>query len=288
MQKANLWDWVKAIVTVIIVIFACLKFYNATFTMSFDFIALLSTLLALFSVGLSAIFYFKATETSNDFYNNTFKFTKDIADLLIRIESGFGERLKSLDEGYTSMRSMITSPKSVNVAQTKEKIELEENELIKIQAERTKLIEELLGKANLEHEEKIKIQEALKAKEEESQKLQFELTRLNKRLFAERMNKRDIKHSFTDDESSELSGREFLERHIKRNLVPEIKNEYNIDSLGTVITRREIASYFNNKYWNGGTSDFTMDMIRYGYCTPEQGLSLDGAKYIQKLIRDSI
>ncbi|HDR2796542.1 TPA: hypothetical protein QCJ95_005279, partial [Enterobacter asburiae] len=143
MQKANLWDWVKAIVTVIIVIFACLKFYNATFTMSFDFIALLSTLLALFSVGLSAIFYFKATETSNDFYNNTFKFTKDIADLLIRIESGFGERLKSLDEGYTSMRSMITSPKSVNVAQTKEKIELEENELIKIQAERTKLIEEL-------------------------------------------------------------------------------------------------------------------------------------------------
>lgn len=256
--------------------------------MNFDFIALLSTLLALFSVGLSAIFYFKATETSNNFYNNTFKFTKDIADLLIRIESGFGERLKSLDEGYTSMRSIMTSSKSVSVEKTKEKIEFEENELIKIQAERTKLIDDLLGKANLEHEERIKIQETLKDKEEESKKLQFELTRLNKRLFAERMNKRDFKNSIADDERSGASGRDFLENYIKRRIIPRIKKEYNIDTLDSVIPISEIISYFNNKYWKNGESSFTMDMIKYGYFMPDDGLTLDGARHIQKLIMDSI
>ncbi len=256
--------------------------------MNFDFIALLSTLLALFSVGLSAIFYFKATETSNNFYNNTFKFTKDIADLLIRIESGFGERLKSLDEGYTSMRSMITSPKSVRVEETKEKIELEENELNKIQAERTKLIDDLLEKANLEHEEKVKIQEALKAKEAESQKLQFELTRLNKRLLTERMSKRDIKNSLAFNRVNGSSGRDRLESYIKRKVVPEIKNVYDINELGDVIPVREIISYFNEKYWRDGTSGFAIDMARYGYCNPGEGLSIEGAEYIQKLIGDSI
>lgn len=256
--------------------------------MNFDFIALLSTVLALFSVGLSAIFYFKATDTSNDFYNNTFKFTKDIADLLIRIESGFGERLKSLDEGYNSMRSMITSPKSVDVAETKEKIELEENELNKIQAERTKLIDELLEKANLEHEERDNIQKALNAKEEESKKLQFELTRLKKRLFAERMNKRDVQNVLTDEEHSGESGRERVERFILRNVVPTLIRVFNIDSHANMISSQEIISYFNKRYWRDGTSDFARDMIKYGYCDPDKGLSIEGSRYIRGLIKDSL
>ncbi len=69
----------------------------------FSFNDLLSLLLAVFSVALSVAFYFKANETSNQFYDNTYKFTKDISELLGRIESGFGERLRHLDEGYTNM-----------------------------------------------------------------------------------------------------------------------------------------------------------------------------------------
>ena len=67
------------------------KLIITPFQLTIDFLALLSIALALFSVGLSATFYFKATETSNAFYDNTFKYTKEIAELLVRIESGFGE-----------------------------------------------------------------------------------------------------------------------------------------------------------------------------------------------------
>lgn len=69
----------------------------------FSFNDLLSLLLAVFSVALSVAFYFKANETSNQFYDNTYKFTKEMSELLGRIESGFGERLRHLDEGYSTM-----------------------------------------------------------------------------------------------------------------------------------------------------------------------------------------
>jgi len=78
-------------------------------TMTMDTSTLLSLLLALFSVALSALFYFKATDTSNAFYDNTYKFTKEIAELLVKIESGFGEKLRHLDEGYKNTRSFHVS-----------------------------------------------------------------------------------------------------------------------------------------------------------------------------------
>ena len=286
MQKANLWDWVKAITTIIVVFFLSLKFYNSTFTMSFDFIALLSTVLALFSVGLSAVFYFKATETSNDFYNNTFKFTKDIADLLIRIESGFGERLKSLDEGYSSMRNIITPPKNSVVSQTKEKIEDEQNELDKVNAERTKLINKLLEKANLEHEEKESIKEELKAKEDESQKLQFELTKLKKRLFAERISNRDEQSSRGTERSISLEERnERVENFIRAKILPEIIETYDVNDLESVPSSRQIQSFYNERVWDGGRSFFSNDMIRLGHCVANEGITVSGAIFIRSLLR---
>ncbi|EOJ6894117.1 hypothetical protein ACM3SB_002955 [Escherichia coli] len=284
MLKANLWDWVKAIISIIVVFFLCLKFYNATFTMSFDFIALLSTLLALFSVGLSAVFYFKATETSNNFYNNTFKFTKDIADLLIRIESGFGERLKSLDEGYNSMRSIMTSPKNPGVSQMKEKIEVDENELSKINAERTELINKLLEKANLEHEEKEKIKEDLKIKEDESQKLQFELTKLKKRLFARRMSSRDEQGGEDFSFSSDMR-KKLVENYIVSTIVPDVIESYEIGGSDILLSSREIQNYFNNKFWKNGKTQFAKDMVHLGYCVQGEGITLNGARYIRSLLK---
>ena len=39
----------------------------------------------------------KATDTSNNFYDNSYKFTKEISEILGRIEAGFGEKLKHID-----------------------------------------------------------------------------------------------------------------------------------------------------------------------------------------------
>ena len=87
--KAGLWDWVKAISALILVALLAYKVYSTPITLDIDFPTLLSLLLALFSVALSALFYFKATETSNAFYDNTYKFTRDIAQLLVKIESHY-------------------------------------------------------------------------------------------------------------------------------------------------------------------------------------------------------
>src|SRR5688500_16234653 len=103
-NKPTLTEVVKAIVIVIFTGVLAYKIIVTPISLAMDFYALLSLLLALFSVGLSALFYFKATDTSNAFYDNTYKFSKDIAELLVRIESGFGERLRHLDEGYTRMQ----------------------------------------------------------------------------------------------------------------------------------------------------------------------------------------
>lgn len=58
---------------------------------SFSFNDFLALVLALFSVALSVAFYFKANEASNQFYDNTYKFTKEMSEILGRIEAGFGD-----------------------------------------------------------------------------------------------------------------------------------------------------------------------------------------------------
>ena len=100
----NLPWWVKSIALLAVTGVFCYKVIQTPINMQFDFPSFLALLLALFSVGLAAMFYFKATDSSNAFYDNTYKYTRDIAELLVRIESGFGEKLRHLDEAYTGMQ----------------------------------------------------------------------------------------------------------------------------------------------------------------------------------------
>ena len=62
-SKNSLWEWVKAISTLVIVGVGSYKVYLTPIDLTVDFPTLLSLLLALFSVALAALFYFKATET---------------------------------------------------------------------------------------------------------------------------------------------------------------------------------------------------------------------------------
>lgn len=191
--KAGLWEWVKAISTLVLVGVFTYKVYSMPTTLNIDFPTLLSLLLALFSVGLSALFYFKATETSNAFYDNTYKFTRDIAQLLVKIENGFGERLRNLDEGYSSMRTYLQGTpgkQGDSVEKTKQKLETEQQEIEKVIAERNEIVQHLVERSHLEQEEKEKVLSQLKSKEQELTEAQREVSKLNKRLFMERMTKK--------------------------------------------------------------------------------------------------
>ena len=189
-SSATLWDWVKAVSVLVLVVVSAIKIYNVPATLSLDLPTLLALLLAIFAIWLSALFYFKAAETSNAFYDNTYKFTKDIAELLVKIESGFGERLRHLDEGYSSMRDYLqSSPARPNadVDATKEKLESERQEVEKVIEERNQIVQRLIERAQLHAEEKLKVQEQLKEKEHELARSQAEIAKLNRRLTVDRV-----------------------------------------------------------------------------------------------------
>ncbi|MCB2215823.1 hypothetical protein [Desulfofustis glycolicus] len=154
-RKQSDWSRTKCFV---IILFSSVVVYKIAITpveIVVDFPTLLSLLLAFFSVGLAALFYFKATESSNVFYDNTIKFTNEIASLLVKIESGFGEKLRHLDEGYTSMRDKMDGiPRNYEIEDTKTEIKKGQEELQKKLVEKDKLVEEYAAKAQLGEEEK--------------------------------------------------------------------------------------------------------------------------------------
>lgn len=83
--------------------FADFKFDMAAFNFS-DF---LSLILAISAVGLSVAFYFKADESAKQFYDNSYNFTKDISIILGRIETGFSEKLSTLNKGYDDINRRL-------------------------------------------------------------------------------------------------------------------------------------------------------------------------------------
>jgi hypothetical protein len=74
---------------------------------TFDFSQMLSLAMSVFSVGLSAAFYYMATDTSNKFYDNTYGFMKDLFEILGRIEERFGERLEHIRRDTAEIRHEV-------------------------------------------------------------------------------------------------------------------------------------------------------------------------------------
>ena len=192
----KLWSWFKFIVGLMFsgLIVYKLAISNVSFDFSkFDFNSLLSLILALFAISLSVAFYFKATDTSNLFYDNTYKFTKEISEILGRIEAGFGERLRHLDEGYSGLVNKIDNGSSEqNIKETKEEIEKEKLKLKQDIQERNNILNSLLEKAQLEQHEKEEIRKQLKEKELEISKQNRELNFLKHRLESENENEEPI------------------------------------------------------------------------------------------------
>lgn len=187
--EASLFSWFKFIVGLLFsgLIVYKLVISELTFDFSkFDFNTLLSLILAIFAIGLSVAFYFKATDTSNLFYDNTYKFTKEISEILGRIEAGFGERLRHLDEGYSGLINKFDNGHAEqNIKETKEEIEKEKQKLKSEIEERNQILNTLIEKAQLEQHEKQEIRRQLKEKEVEISKQNREINFLKHRLHSE-------------------------------------------------------------------------------------------------------
>lgn len=151
----------------------------------FNFTDLLSMLLAFFATALSAAFYFKANESSNVFYNNTYKFTKDVSEILGRIEAGFGERLKHIDESYVGLSNKIDR---FDVGKAKEEQRKEEELIREKEEERERLFNDLTERAKSVDAEMAALLSKLKENALELEKSHDDLNRLKSQIHDSRVN----------------------------------------------------------------------------------------------------
>ena len=189
----KLWIIFKFIsgITILLIIAYKIIVQNFSITISnLDYNILLSYFLAFFSIILSMLFYFKSNDSSNKFYDNTYKFTKDISNILGRIEAGFGEKLQNLDKGYSGILNKIekTPTNADDIEETKtdkKEVELSLHNEIK---ERNKIIQDLIEQTQLEQQEKEEIKNALYDKEKTILKLEKDFRILQAKLESQKNN----------------------------------------------------------------------------------------------------
>lgn len=180
----NIFKYAKEITILIITTALAIKFiFTDIKDISFpdnmtDFISLT---LALFSIGLSAWFYFKANETSSKFYDNTYQFTKDISEKIGRIEERFGKDLTNIEQGY---QRMLDKFDRFPLSEIQREIQTKTSNEQELQKEKEDIIQGLIEKADLSEVEKQKISDQLARKEKELEEVKDQLANLNNQLIS--------------------------------------------------------------------------------------------------------
>ncbi len=169
---------VGGIGSVLFIALLCYSFIKNNFAQD----TILSTLLAFFSIFISIFFYFKADETSTNFYTSSYEFMKDISVTLGKIEERFGEKLNSLNDKIAHLDNE-SSEKSAEIEDEKENKE--------------NIINELMNKANLNEEERAKYKKDIEEKEKiieqlkrERYQVQREANRLRTKTRSEMLDER--------------------------------------------------------------------------------------------------
>lgn len=238
-KKSSLWNWIKDVerhsqdtilrkaaskwmqpllmkcVSVVAIIFLGviswrIAWANWTVDFSkFEFSDLLALIMGIFAISMSIAFYFKATDTSNKFYDNVYKFTQDTSVILGRIEAGFGERLRHLDEGYSGLQTRFDNFSPVNAEETEKKVEKNKEREADAQAklqetidEKQKMFDELAKKAKLQAQEKKELFSHLNMLEARSDDAEMRLRKLQK----ERDNMEEQMDSMGKDSIGDMGG----------------------------------------------------------------------------------
>ena len=231
----------------------------------FKFTDLLNLLLAFFAIALSVAFYFKATDTSNQFYDNTYKFTKEFSEILGRIEAGFGERLKHLDEGYTGLRDRFDEI-PFDAQKAGKEIKEEEKEIKKKEEERNQLLENLAVRAKLQEEEKRALFDQLKSKDDELSHARRELVMLQNKL-------------------TEAQYRESLIENLPKEIVVFFRN-YFVARLGSEYTHKASPTTLRKMFLEaklGMPAEIFQRFKKYGLANEEGDLTSRGIELTREL-----
>lgn len=252
---------------VVVVLTAVLSYKVVTGAILFDmskftFTDLLSMVLALFSIAISLIFYHKATETSNTFYDNTYKFTNHVSEVLGRIESEFSERLRHIDEGYTKLGDRFDKIPLSQKREAEAVIEAEEQEIDRKVKERDNLLEDLARRAQLQESEKNEVLMRFRKQEVELADARREANRLRRRLQSEL--------------SSGLPDR--LRSYIRDLVIPKLGSDFIDRAPPSAIAERfkEIRSELATGFLN--------EMVKSGLLNDEGGLRPAGVNVLRRAV----
>jgi len=182
-------EWIKIIrevAVIVVIVLVGYRIVNSDFNINLGSLSttdIVALLLAFFAIGLSAAFYFKATDSSNQFYDNMHKFTQETSVLLGKIESRFGEQLKNIEQKSQDLKdsveryySSVGSGNSDGLAE--EKAETEQ-QVKALKQEFESIIETLFEKSKLDEKEKEHFKNTLLQKERELEALQIDLGNLS-------------------------------------------------------------------------------------------------------------
>lgn len=233
-----------------------------------DFLAIV---LSLFAIGLSVAFYFKATDTSNLFYDNTYKFTKEISEILGRIEAGFGERLRHLDEGYSGLRdSFARLPLDMDAATRA--LKEEEATAKKLEKERKDLLAHLADRAKLQAAERKDFFSKLKEKEQEVRQARAEVSALRRQLDV--ATPASSGHSSDRDEARLRRMESYIMAPHRRDLLQPVDSKLSLS--GVRDTFGSILPSLNPQ--------FVSDMHKVGFLNEHSTLTVAGARWLRGLL----
>ncbi len=235
---------------------------------SLNFESLLAVLISFFAIFLSVLFYFKATESSNHFYNNSYTFTKDISETLRGIEAGFGEKLKNIDKGYDDFRKTFENYISPDdKKEIKKEVEEEKEKLKEIIREKDNLISELETKTNLSKQELNKYLKQIKEKE-------LELRETNNQI-------QFIKHQLKSESEFNVSEDKYhdFRMYIKSRFLSNVNSDI-------LASRLLIRKYFKKMSTDFHPS-FLKDMEKAGFIDVDGNLSGKGVDFIRRIANDN-
>jgi hypothetical protein len=268
----NRESWLKIFIVLFIIGIIFWKIADGSIKFEFtDFVFsdLLAILLAFFAIGLSIVFYFKATDTSNKFYDNTYNFTKDISETLGRIEERFGEKLGHIEHRVDNIPYGTKE-------ETKKEIDDEQKKLIAIQKERDKLLEELAKKAKLETEEKNNFLKEISEKDFKIANLRSELDNL----------KHDLGHIESKERRSESGDKDDFLRLLKNYTRRKIIYKIGIDTI--MNAPREILTEKFRDRIKTGPSEYIRDLMHFEIIDRKMNLTDRGIDFLREIVKESI
>ena len=230
--------------------------------------SILTVVISFFAIFLSVLFYFKATESSNHFYNNSYTFTKDISETLRGIEAGFGEKLKNIDKGYEDFRKSFENYISPSdKVEIKKEVEEEKKKLKEIVAEKEKLISELEEKSNLSKKELNNILKQIKEKESE---LSLKNSQIN-----------TIKNQLISRPDININEYQYfkLRKYLRIKFLPRINND--------ILHSQLLLKKYFKKYSSDFNADFMEDMEKSGLVNDKIELTRIGIDFIRQVAKEN-